>query len=752
MQEYSFETELNGKTLTLKTGKIAKQASGAVIAQMGDTSVLVTVVGERKTKEGIDFLPLSVEYQEKIYAAGRIPGNYFRREQGRPSEKEILTCRLIDRPIRPLFAKGYGCETQVIATVMSMDKENEPDVLAMVATFAALHISELPFNGPIAAVRVVRVGGEFIINPTISQMAECDINIVLAGSRTGITMVEAGAKVVSEADMLAALEAGHNALQPIIEMQEKMRAAVGREKRVVEAPVMDADLFAHVEAEAAAKIKAAIQVKDKMERRDAVALVKQELMDALPEAYADRKGEISEMFEKLGKKVARSIILDDGHRIDGRAFDEIRDISCDVDILSRPHGSALFTRGETQVMGILTLGSGMDEQRVETLSGDVTKPFMLHYNFPPYSVGECKRVGAPSRREIGHGALAFRAIEPILPSKEEFEYTVRLISEVTESNGSSSMGTVCSCTLALMDGGVPIKAPVSGIAMGLVKEGDKVAILSDILGDEDHTGDMDFKVAGTRDGVTALQMDIKINELPKEIMIQALEQARKGRLHILDKMLEAIDTPRAEISVHAPKVHVVKINPDKIRDIIGPGGKNIRQIQTDTNTRLEVSDDGTVKITAVNAEDAARAVKIVNDIGTDPEPGEEYEGTVVKNADFGAFVAIRPGVEGLVHISELAHYRVNRVSDIVNEGDKLKVRVLEVTRDGKIRLSHKATLPAPEGGEERSGDEAAPRRDDGGARRDDRGPRRDDRGPRRDDRGRGDRGGRGGNGNDRGRR
>lgn len=744
MQEYSFETELNGKTLTLKTGKIAKQASGAVIAQMGETSVLVTVVGADKNKEGIDFLPLSVEYQEKIYAAGRIPGNYFRREQGRPSEKEILTCRLIDRPIRPLFADGYGCETQVIATVMSMDKENEPDVLAMIATFAALHISDLPFAGPIAAVRVARVDGEFVINPTLSQIAECDINIVLAGSKTGVTMVEAGAKVVSEADMIAALEAGHNALQPLIALQEQMRAAVGREKRVVEAPVVDESLCAFVEGEVAAKLRDALQVKDKMGRKAAVSAVKKELVEGLTEEQAERKEEISEIFGSLGKKVARSIVLEDGHRIDGRAFDEIRNISCDVNVLARPHGSALFTRGETQVMGILTLGSGMDEQRVETLSGDTTKPFMLHYNFPPYSVGECKRVGAPSRREIGHGALAFRAIEPILPAKEDFEYTVRLVSEVTESNGSSSMGTVCSCTLALMDGGVPISKPVSGIAMGLVKEGDKVVILSDILGDEDHTGDMDFKVAGTEDGITALQMDIKINELPKEIMVRALEQARAGRLHILGKMLDAIDAPREEISVYAPKVHVVKINPDKIRDIIGPGGKNIRQIQADTNTRLEVSDDGTVKITAVNAEDAAKAVQIVNDIGTDPEPGEEYDGTVAKIADFGAFVTIRPGVDGLVHISELAHYRVNSVSDIVNEGDTLRVRVLEVTRDGKIRLSHKATLPLPEG------EEARPARDDRGGRRDDRGGRRDDRGGRRDDRGRGGRGGRGGN--DRGRR
>jgi len=737
MQEYSFETELNGKTLTLKTGKIAKQACGAVIAQMGETSVLVTVVGADKNKEGIDFLPLSVEYQEKIYSAGRIPGNYFRREQGRPSEKEILTCRLIDRPIRPLFADGYGCETQVIATVMSMDKENEPDVLAMIATFAALHISELPFAGPIAAVRVARVDGELVINPTLSQIAECDINIVLAGSKTGVTMVEAGAKVVSEADMIEAIEAGHNALQPLIALQEQMREAVGREKRVVEAPVLDEALCAFVEGQVAAKIKDALQVKDKMERKAAVSAVKKALVESLSEEQAERKGEISEIFGKLSKKVARGIVLEDGHRIDGRAFDEIRDITCDVNVLARPHGSALFTRGETQVMGILTLGSGMDEQRVETLSGDTTKPFMLHYNFPPYSVGECKRVGAPSRREIGHGALAFRAIEPILPAKEDFEYTVRLVSEVTESNGSSSMGTVCSCVLALMDGGVPISNPVSGIAMGLVKEGDKVAILSDILGDEDHTGDMDFKVAGTTDGITALQMDIKINELPKEILVKALEQARTGRLHILGKMLESIDTPREEISVYAPKVHVVKINPDKIRDIIGPGGKNIRQIQADTNTRLEVSDDGTVKITAVNAEDAAKAVQIVNDIGTDPEPGEEYEGTVVKIADFGAFVAIRPGVDGLVHISELAHYRVNSVSDIVSEGDKLKVRVLEVTRDGKIRLSHKAMLPVPEGVEVRP-----PREETGG--------RRDDRGGRRDDRGRGGRGGRGGN--DRGRR
>lgn len=688
--EHCFDANVGGKTIQLKSGKIAKQASGSVIVQLGETIVLVTVVGDKKGREGLDFLPLSVEYQEKIYSAGRIPGNYFRREIGRPSEKEILTCRLIDRPIRPLFPEGYYCETQVICTVLSMDKINDPDILAMIGTSAALTVSDLPFEGPIGAIRVARVNGELIANPTIEECSAADINIVLAGSKTGVMMVEGGAKIVSEADMLAAIDFGHSAMQPVIDAQIQLREATGKEKRAVEPVVIDEALYQMVEKEVTDAIIEKIQVADKLLRKAAVSQVKSDLFERLGEEYDDRKGDIESIFDKLLKKISRSIVLEKGHRIDGRAFDEIRPIACDAGLLPRTHGSALFTRGETQVMGVLTLGSGTDEQRIETLSGDTTKPFMLHYNFPPYSVGEVKRVGGPSRREIGHGALASRALEAIIPDKNEFDYAIRVVSEVTESNGSSSMGTVCSGTLALMDGGVPIKAPVSGIAMGLVKEGDQVAILSDILGDEDHTGDMDFKVAGTKDGVTALQMDIKIKELSPEIMVKALEQARVGRLHILDKMLDALDHTREDISQYAPKAYALTINKDKIRDVIGPGGKMIRQIQADTNTHIEITDDGTVKIHASTQEEGEAAVQIVKDIGTDPEPGTVYEGVVSKTTDFGAFVTIKPGTDGLVHISELANYRVKKVTDIVNEGDKIKVKVLEVTRDGKIRLSYKA--------------------------------------------------------------
>ncbi len=690
--EKHFEARIGDKTVKLMSGKIAKQASGAVVAQLGETMVLCTVVADSKGREGLDFLPLSVEYQEKIYAAGRIPGNYFRREVGRPSEKEILTCRLIDRPIRPLFPEGFNCETQVICTVISMDKENDPDILAMVGTSAALTISDIPFDGPLGAVRVARVDGELIANPSIAQVKEADINIVLAGSRTGVTMVEAGARMVSEQDMLEAIEFGHKAIQPLIDIQDQLAAALGKKKREIVPVQRDEALYALLEEKAASRISDTLQVPDKMERRAAMSQLKARIIEELGEEYADRKGEIESLWEKLTKKVSRKIILEKGHRIDGRAFDQIRPIACEVGLLPRTHGSALFTRGETQVLGVVTLGSGGDEQRVETLSGDSTKPFMLHYNFPPFSVGEVKRVGSPGRREIGHGALASRAIEAILPDKTEFDYTVRIVSEVTESNGSSSMGTVCAGALALMDGGVPIKGPVSGIAMGLVKEGDQIVILSDILGDEDHTGDMDFKVAGTREGVTALQMDIKIKELSKDIMTRALEQARVGRIHILDRMLAALDSTRPEISVYAPKAYSVTINKDKIRDIIGPGGKVIRQIQADTNTTIEVNDDGLVKIHASSQEEGEAAVRIVRDIGTDPEPGTIYEGVVSKTTDFGAFVTIKPGTDGLVHISELANYRVKKVNDIVKEGDTIRVKVLEVTRDGKIRLSYKAVL------------------------------------------------------------
>jgi polyribonucleotide nucleotidyltransferase len=689
--EVVLEAILGDKPLSIKTGKVAKQASGAVVVQYGETIVLVTVVSSNESAKG-DFLPLTVEYMEKIYAAGRIPGNYFRREIGRGSEKETLTARLIDRPIRPLFPKGYNFETQVIATVLSMDQENDPDTLAMIGASAALGLSDIPFEGPIACVRVGRIEGQLVINPPLQKFDACDINIIVAGSATGVVMVEGSGNIVSEADMLEAIFFGHQAMQPVIEIQKKLRQDLGKTKRVFVAPEKDVALVEKVEALATQPIKDALGVPDKIERYAAIRAVKSEVLAELGEAFVDRKEEVSAAFQDIQKTISRNLILKEGRRIDNRKFDEIRPITCEIGILPRPHGSALFTRGETQVLGVLTLGSGQDEQRVETLTGEESRPFMLHYNFPPFSVGEVKRLSGPSRRDIGHGGLSTRALEKVLPAKADFDYTIRIVSEVLESNGSSSMGTICAGTLALMDGGVPIKAPVAGIAMGLVKDGETVVILSDILGDEDHTGDMDFKVAGTRDGITALQMDIKIHELPKEILGKALEQARTGRLHILGKMLESLDKPREEISQYAPAIVTIKINPDKIRDIIGPGGKMIRSIQSETNTRVEIDDTGLVKIAAISKAEGDAAMKLIQGIVMEPEIGRIYEGTVVKVMDFGAFVQISPGTDGLVHISQLSTRRVTKVTDVVKEGDTLKVKVLEISRDGKIRLSHKAVL------------------------------------------------------------
>jgi len=694
--EILLKEEIDGKTLSIQAGKVAKQASGSVVVQYGDTIVLVTAVSAKEEKAS-SFLPLSVEYQEKIYAAGRIPGNYFRREIGRPSEKETLTARLIDRPIRPLFPKNYRYETQVIATVLSMDQENDPDTLAMLGASAALTISDIPFAGPIASVRVGRIDGQLKVNPVIADWEKSDINIIVAGSKTGVVMVEGGGNLVSEADMLEAIFFGHRSMQPLIDMQLKLRETNGVEKRPFLSPVRDENLARLLETEAAAPIRESIVIADKIERSGSLHDLKNRLVENLGEEYVDRKEEAHEILGDLQKKISRNLILKEGRRMDGRRFDEVRPIACEVGILPRPHGSALFTRGETQVLGVLTLGSGQDEQRVETLSGEEFRPFMLHYNFPPYSVGEVKRIGGPSRRDIGHGGLSTRAIEKILPNKEDFEYTIRLVSEVFESNGSSSMGTVCACCLALMDGGVPIKAPVAGIAMGLVKEDDQIVILSDILGDEDHTGDMDFKVAGTRDGITALQMDIKILELSRDIMEKALAQAKTGRLHILDKMEEALKEPRRDISPYAPTIITIQIHPDKIREVIGPGGKVIRGIQSETGTTIGIEDSGQVKIAAFSKEEGDAAVKMIENLTREPEVGAVYEGTVVKITDFGAFVQIMPGTDGLVHISQLANHRVTKVTDIVKEGDKLRVKVLEISRDGKIRLSHKALLEEENG-------------------------------------------------------
>ena len=694
--EILLKEDIGGKTWSIQTGKVAKQASGAAVVRYGDTMVLVTVVSSREERAA-DFLPLQVEYQEKIYAAGRIPGNYFRREIGRPSEKETLTSRLIDRPLRPLFPKGYRCETQVIATVLSMDQENDPDVLAMVGASAALHLSDVPFAGPIAAVRVGRLNGQFKVNPPIQDWERCDINIIVAGSKTGVVMVEGGAGIVPEADMLEAIYFGHRAMQPLIDMQVKLRELVGVPKRPFTPREPDPELRARVAEAAGGRLREALLHAGKTVRQQAVRELRADILERLGPETEGRREEVLEIFDELKRRELRRLILEEGRRVDGRGPEDIRPISCEVAVLPRTHGSALFTRGETQVLGVLTLGSAQDEQRVETLYGEEMRPFMLHYNFPPFSVGEVKRIAGPTRRDIGHGGLSTRALEKILPPKETFDYTIRLVSEVLESNGSSSMGTVCSCCLALMDGGVPIKSPVAGIAMGLISEGDRTVVLSDILGDEDHCGDMDFKVAGTREGVTALQMDIKIHELSREVLGRALEQARRGRLFILDKMLEALAAPRKQISPYAPTITTITIPPEKIREVIGPGGKVIRAIQSETNTSIEIEDSGAVKIAAFSKQEAEKAVSLIQQIIADPEVGAVYEGTVVKITDFGAFVNILPGTDGLVHISQLANRRVTKVSDIVKEGDRIKVKVLEVGRDGKIRLSHKAALEEDHG-------------------------------------------------------
>ncbi len=689
--EHALETALGDKPLIIKAGKIAKQASGSVVLQYGETVVLVTVVSSNDASIG-DFLPLTVEYMEKIYAAGRIPGNYFRREVGRGSEKETLTSRLIDRPLRPLFPKGYNFETQIIATVLSMDQENDADTLAMIGASAALEISDIPFEGPIASVRVGRIDGQLVINPTLQQFDACDLNIIVAGSTTGVVMVEGGGNIVSESDMLEAIFFGHKAMQPVIDIQKKLKALCGKPKRTFSMPAKDEILIEKIKSLGLQRLREAIRIPEKISRYAAIREVKLAVLEDLGPDYAARKDEVYAILQDIQKVISRELILKEGCRIDNRKFDEIRPITCEIGILPRPHGSALFTRGETQVLGVLTLGSGQDEQRVETLQGEESRPFMLHYNFPPFSVGEVKRLSGPSRRDIGHGGLSTRALEKVLPSKADFDYTIRLVSEVLESNGSSSMGTICAGTLALMDGGVPIKAPVAGIAMGLVKEGEKIVVLSDILGDEDHTGDMDFKVAGTDAGITALQMDIKIHELSKEILEKALEQARAGRLHILGKMQEALEKPREDISQYAPAIVTIKINPDKIRDVIGSGGKIIRSIQSETNTRVEIDDTGLIKIAAVSKADADAALRLINAIVVEPEVGRIYEGVVVKVMDFGAFVQITPGTDGLVHISQLSVKRVTKVTDVVKEGDKLRVKVLEISRDGKIRLSHKAVI------------------------------------------------------------
>lgn len=676
----------------LETGRIAKQASGSVVVTLGQTVVLVTAVSTDEVRAGIDFLPLTVEYQEMSYAGGRIPGNFFRRDMGRPSEKETLTARLIDRPLRPLFPDNYHYETQVIATVLSTDQENEADVLAIVGASAALEISDIPFKGPIAGVRVGRVEGQLISNPTVSQMEGSDINLLVAGNRSAVVMVEGGGEFVSESEMIEAIFFGHAALQPMLDMQEQLKETVGKAKRAFPEKKVVETLQERVAELGEPLLREVITTADKKERESGKKAVAQKVVESLEDTFPECQGEIREMLSELEKKMVRSMILDESRRIDGRPFNEVRPIECLVGALPRVHGSALFTRGETQAMVLTTLGTQFDEQKIESIFGETFRSFILHYNFPPYSVGEARRLSGPGRREIGHGALARRALIPVMPSQEEFDYCVRVVSEILESNGSSSMASVCGASLSLMDAGVPIREAVAGVAMGLVSEGDKVVVLTDIIGDEDHYGDMDFKVTGTRKGITALQMDIKMEGITSEIMRKALEQAREARIHIMDQMEKAIASPRAEVSEYAPIVIKMEIKQEKIRNVIGPGGKVIKQISSESGARIEVNDDGVVTIAAQDRESADLATEKIEELIQEAEVGKLYMGKVVKTTDFGAFVEILPGTDGLVHISQLDRGRVEKVTDILREGDEVMVKVLEVGEDGKIRLSRKAAL------------------------------------------------------------
>ncbi len=693
-QEFRKEIEWGGRTLTLETGKVARQADGAVIATYGDTKVLCTVVGEKTPKPGLDFFPLSVHYQEKAYAAGKIPGGFFKRE-GRPSEKETLTSRLIDRPIRPLFVKGFKNETQVLCTVLSHDLENDPDMVAMVGTSAALTISGLPFMGPIGGARVGYIDGEYVLNPTVDQKADSVLDLVLAGTSEGVLMVESEAGELSEEVMLGAVKFGHQGFQPVINAIIELADACAKDPIDLPAePEGKAALVETVRAMAEAGLREAYAETVKQTRQEKISAVKKQVAADLA---ADESQDaalvgaiLGDILKKVESDIVRQDILKTGKRIDGRDTSTVRSIAAQVGVLPRAHGSALFTRGETQALVVATLGTGQDEQIIDGLDGDYREHFMLHYNFPPYSVGEAGRVGFTGRREVGHGKLAWRAIHPVMPSKLDFPYTIRVVSEITESNGSSSMATVCGTSLSMMDAGVPLPRPVAGIAMGLIKEGEDYAVLSDILGDEDHLGDMDFKVAGTSDGITSLQMDIKITSITPAIMEIALGQARDGRLHILDEMAKALDNSRDGVSTNAPRITVLTVNKDKIREIIGPGGKMIREICETTGAKIDIDDDGTVKVAAVDENAANAAIKWIEGITAEPEVGKIYEGKVVKTVDFGAFVNFMGAKDGLVHISELAPHRVGQTTDVVNVGDVIKVKLIGIDDRGKVKLSLKA--------------------------------------------------------------
>jgi len=688
----NYEVDFGGRKLKIETGKMARQTGGSVTMRYGDTVVLITACRAPQPKEGLDFLPLTVNYVEMRYAAGKIPGGFFKRE-GRPGEKEVLCSRLIDRPLRPLFAEGYAHETQVIATVMSADTEHDPEIVALVGASMALRISDIPFIKPIAAVRVGRIDGEFICNPSLEQQKESDIDLLVAGATDGILMVEGGADFLSEDTMIDALGFAQTSMEPVLAIQEQMRADSGKTAMEIVLPEVDEALEARVKELTEAKLGDALKIATKMERYARLDEIKAELKAELAEEFEGRASDISGAFGRLKYTTMREAILSTGVRVDGRDSRQVRDITCEVGLLPRTHGSALFTRGETQAIVVTTLGTKDDEQKIDALAGWDYKKFMLHYNFPPFSVGEVRFMRSPGRREIGHGALAERAVVKSMPAEEdEFPYTVRVVSDILESNGSSSMASICGASLSLMDAGVPVKCHVAGIAMGLIKEGERYSVLSDILGDEDHLGDMDFKVAGSAEGISALQMDIKISGVSAELMREALYQAKEGRIHILGKMAEAITAPRAEMSEYAPRIVTIYVKTEKIKDVIGPGGKNIKGIVQETGVKIDIDDTGKVNIASCDDEAAQKAVKMVQALTQEAEVGKLYMGKVRKIMDFGAFVEIFPGTDGLVHISQLAEKRVENVTDILKEGDEVMVKCLEIDRAGKIRLSRKDAL------------------------------------------------------------
>lgn len=683
--------ELAGRKLSIETGRIAQLADAAVLVRYGDTVVLVTACASEQPKEGIDFFPLSVDYEERLYAVGKIPGGFIKRE-GKPTEKAILSARLIDRPIRPLFPKGYRNDVQVVATVLSVDQDNLPEVAAMIGSSAALSISSIPFGGPTASVLVGLVNGEYVLNPTTEQRENSDLHLVVSGTKDAVMMVEAGAKEVPEDVMLGAILFAHENIKKIVAFIEEMVAKIGKEKKEYVVFKPDSEIEAAVREYATQKTLDAIRTPDKLERQEKIDMVKVDTLEHFAEIYPEKEKDIDEVLYDILKEQVRKLITEEGVRPDDRKTDEIRPISCEVGLLPRVHGSGLFTRGQTQVLTVATLGALGDVQILDGLTDEETKRYMHHYNFPPYSVGETRFMRGPGRREIGHGALAERALEPMIPSEEDFPYTIRLVSEVVSSNGSTSMGSVCGSTLALMDAGVPIMAPVAGVAMGLMKEKDKVAILTDIQGMEDFLGDMDFKVAGTEKGITAIQMDIKIAGIDKPILERALEQARIGRLFILDKMLQTISAPRKELSPYAPKIITTKIDPDKIRDVIGPGGKTINKIIAETNVKIDIEDDGKVFIAAVNQADGEKALRIIESLTAEVQEGQIYLGKVARITSFGAFVEILPGKEGLVHISKLDTKRVEKVEDIVSIGDEILVKVTDIDKQGRINLSRKHAI------------------------------------------------------------